>query len=139
MYGEHQHNSDPKGRVSVPSKLRNALGETFMLSKGLDNCLNMYPMDEWKVIEDKAKALPDSAVDLRRFIFGGAEEVTMDKQGRILIPPSLRKYAKLEEPGSITVVGVLTKAEMWNSKLYEERNASLTNDYIKTMMRQYEF
>src|SRR5699024_11958018 len=86
--GEYQHNIDIKGRMIVPAKFREGLGDSFVLTRGLDNCLFVYPMDEWKVLEGKLKQLPLTKKDARqftRFFFSGAVECEIDKQGRINI------------------------------------------------------
>src|SRR5690554_131721 len=98
--GQFQHSLDPKGRVIIPSKFRDQLGESFVLTKGLDHCLFVYPKEEWNVLEQKLKSLPFTQKDVRafiRFFFSGAVETEMDKQGRILIPPQLREHARIEK------------------------------------------
>ena len=93
FYGEFQHTVDPKGRVIVPSAFREELGEKFIVTKGLDECLFVYSKTEWSNLEAKLKTLPFSNKDARafvRFFFSGATECEVDKQGRILIPQNLR-------------------------------------------------
>jgi len=93
FYGEYQHSVDAKGRVIIPSKFREGLGEKFILTKGLDNCLFAYSLEEWSNLEAKLRSLPFTDKDVRafvRFFFAGAAEVEVDKQGRILIPQNLR-------------------------------------------------
>jgi len=100
FYGEYQHSVDAKGRVIIPSKFREGLGEKFILTKGLDNCLFAYSLEEWSNLEAKLRSLPFTDKDVRafvRFFFAGAAEVEVDKQGRILIPQNLREYAGLEK------------------------------------------
>lgn len=94
--GEFQHNIDQKGRIIIPSKFREGLGDRFVITRGLDQCLFAYPMEEWKRLEEKLKKLPLTKKDARaftRFFFSGAVECEFDKQGRINIPQTLRKYA----------------------------------------------
>ena len=94
LLGEYKHNVDAKGRVSVPSKFRGDLGQSFVVTKGLDNCLYLYSKDEWKKFEDKLKNLPITSQEARsfvRFFFAGASECEADKQGRINIPQNLRE------------------------------------------------
>lgn len=120
FYGEYQHSVDQKGRVIVPSKFREGLGESFIVTKGLDNCLFAYSSDEWTNLENKLKALPFTDKDVRafvRFFFAGATECEVDKQGRILIPQNLREYAKLEK--DIYVIGVSTRVEIWDKSSWE--------------------
>ncbi|MGP4068210.1 MULTISPECIES: division/cell wall cluster transcriptional repressor MraZ [unclassified Halobacillus] len=118
--GEFQHNIDTKGRIIVPSKFREDLGETFVLTRGLDQCLFAYPMNEWKLLEEKLKKLPLTKKDARaftRFFFSGAVECEVDKQGRINIPPPLRKYASLEK--ECVVIGVSNRIEFWSHEHWE--------------------
>lgn len=113
--GEYQHSIDAKGRLAVPAKFREALGEKFIATKGLDNCLFVYPMEEWKVMEQKLKALPFTKADARafvRFFFSGAIECELDKQGRILLPANLRDYGQLDK--DVVVIGVSTRVEIWS-------------------------
>ncbi len=112
--GEFQHNIDTKGRLIVPSKFREGLGESFVLTRGIDHCLFAYPMDEWKILEEKLKKLPVTKKDARaftRFFFSGAVECEIDKQGRINVPSPLRKYANLEK--ECIVIGVSNRIELW--------------------------
>ncbi|MGE7664089.1 division/cell wall cluster transcriptional repressor MraZ [Ureibacillus composti] len=118
--GEYQHSVDSKGRLIVPSKFREQLGNTFVITRGLDNCLFGYPMDEWRKLEEKLKELPMTKKDARafaRFFFSGATEVEIDKQGRINIPSTLSTYAKLEK--ECVVVGVSSKIEIWAKDAWE--------------------
>lgn len=116
FYGEYQHSVDPKGRVIMPAKFREELGEKFIITKGLDNCLFVYSMPEWSNLEAKLKALPLANKDARafvRFFFAGASECEVDKQGRILISQNLREYASLDR--EIYIIGVSTRVEIWNA------------------------
>ncbi|KGR73799.1 division/cell wall cluster transcriptional repressor MraZ [Ureibacillus sinduriensis] len=118
--GEYQHSVDAKGRLIIPSKFREDLGNTFVITRGLDNCLFGYPMDEWRKLEEKLKELPMTKKDARafaRFFFSGATEVEIDKQGRINIPSTLTTYAKLEK--ECVVVGVSSKIEIWAKESWE--------------------
>lgn len=126
--GEYQHAIDSKNRMIIPSKFREELGEKFVLTKGLDGCLYVYPMSEWKVLEEKLKKLPLTNKDARafvRFFFSGANEVDVDKQGRALIPQNLLEYAKIEK--DIVSIGVLTRIEIWSKITWEEYNDSNVN------------
>lgn len=120
FYGEYQHSVDAKGRVIIPSKFRDGLGEKFIVTKGLDNCLFAYSTEEWSNLEAKLKALPFTDKDVRafvRFFFAGAAECEVDKQGRILLPQNLREYAGLEK--DIYVIGVSTRVEIWDKTKWE--------------------
>ncbi|MFS1513480.1 division/cell wall cluster transcriptional repressor MraZ [Chengkuizengella sp. SCS-71B] len=118
--GEYQHNIDEKGRVIVPSKFRDALGPTFIITRGLDQCLFIYPSEEWAVLEKKLKALPLMKSDARaftRFFFSGATECELDKQGRVNIPNNLKSHAKLEKESIF--IGVSNRIEIWNKEVWE--------------------
>lgn len=137
FYGEYQHTIDPKGRVIIPSKFREGLGEKFILTKGLDNCLFAYSSDEWSNLEAKLKTLPLSSRDARafvRFFFSGATECEVDKQGRILIPQNLRGYALLEK--DIYIIGVSTRVEVWDKAGWEDYSSddNLSADKIAEKM-----
>ncbi|WP_345238778.1 division/cell wall cluster transcriptional repressor MraZ [Pontibacillus salipaludis] len=118
--GEYQHNIDTKGRIIVPSKFRENLGEKFVITRGLDKCVFAYPLSEWTVIEEKLKKLPLTKKDARaftRFFFSGAVECEVDKQGRINIPSPLRTYAALEK--ECIVIGVSNRVEFWAKEDWE--------------------
>lgn len=128
--GEYQHTVDPKGRLIVPAKFRDGLGEKFVATKGLDNCLFVYPMDEWKLLEQKLKSLPFTRADARsfvRFFFSGATECEVDKQGRILIPANLREYAKLDK--EVVLLGVSSRVEIWSKHLWENYSQQAEESY----------
>ncbi len=119
--GEYQHTIDTKGRMIIPAKFRDGLGEQFVLTRGLDQCLFGYPMSEWKLIEEKLKALPLTKKDARaftRFFFSGAVECDLDKQGRINIAANLLQYAKLEK--ECVVIGVSNRIELWSKSIWEQ-------------------
>ena len=127
LIGEYRHSLDPKGRVNFPAKLREDLGDSFIICKGLDNCLYVYRMSEWDKLVEKTSALPSSkARTIQRFFFASAVCCEPDKQGRVLIPQTLRDYAGLT--GEIAVSGVSTRAEIWDSARWDEANAALTSE-----------
>lgn len=118
--GEYHHTIDAKGRIILPAKFREALGEQFVATKGLDNCLFVYTQAEWVIIENKLKQLPFTKADARafvRFFFAGAAECEADKQGRVLIANNLREYAKLDK--DIVIVGVSNRIEIWSREVWE--------------------
>lgn len=118
--GEYQHTVDEKGRLIMPAKYRETLGEQFMITKGLDNCLFVYSQSEWKTLEEKLKNLPFTNRDARafaRFFFSGAMECETDKQGRILISGNLREYAKITK--DVNIIGVGTRIEIWSKEIWE--------------------
>jgi MraZ protein len=119
--GEYHHSIDNKGRMIIPSKFREDLGEMFVITRGLDACLFGYPITEWKLIEEKLKGLPLTKKDARaftRFFFSGATESELDKQGRINIPAPLLQYAKLEK--ECVIIGVSNRIEIWSEQLWED-------------------
>lgn len=112
--GEYQHSVDTKGRLIIPSKFRDYLVDGFVITRGLDNCLFGYTMDEWRKLEEKLTSLPMTKKDTRafaRFFFSGAAEVEIDKQGRINIPSHLLDYAKLSK--ECVIIGVSSRIEIW--------------------------
>ena len=136
--GEYQHSIDVKGRMIVPAKFRELLGETFVLTRGLDQCIFGYPMDEWRKLEQKLKDLPMTKKDARsfaRFFFSGATEVELDKQGRINIPSTLIHHAKLEK--ECIVLGVSSKIEIWAKDAWEayfEESSESFNDIAENLI-----
>ncbi|SEN08376.1 division/cell wall cluster transcriptional repressor MraZ [Lihuaxuella thermophila] len=119
--GEYRHTIDGKGRIIIPAKFREGLGDSFVVTRGLDQCLFAYPRSEWTQLEQKLKALPFTKADARkftRFFFSGACEVELDKQGRILLPPNLRDFAKLKK--DCVIIGVSTRVEIWSKDLWED-------------------
>jgi len=124
--GEHKHALDPKGRIIIPAKFRSALGDRFVVTKGLDKCLFVYPLDEWQALAARLSSLPLTDKDVRmfiRFFFAGAFECEIDKQGRALIPPNLREYAKLDK--DIVITGALTRIEVWSNEAWDDHSASI--------------
>ncbi len=118
--GEYHHSLDIKGRLIVPAKFRELLGESFVLTRGLDQCLYGYPMDEWKLIEEQLKPGPLSKKETRaaaRFFFSGAAECGFDKQGRINIPAPLMEYSGLLK--DCVTIGVSSRIEIWSKEKWE--------------------
>lgn len=125
LTGEFNHSIDSKGRLIIPSKLRDSLGEHFVITKGMDGCLFLYPENEWEAFEEKLRTLPltnKKARDFKRFFLGSAVDGEIDKQGRVLISSSLRTYAGLEK--EVVLAGVLDKVEIWSKEAWDAR----TND-----------
>jgi len=128
--GEYQHVLDSKGRVIMPSKFREGLGERFVVTKGLDHCLFVYPQNEWQEFERKLRTLPLTSKDARaftRFFFAGATECELDKQGRILIPANLREYAELVK--ELVIIGVANRVEIWSKERWDEYNDEANLDH----------
>lgn len=119
--GEFEHTIDEKARLIMPAKFREGLGERFVVTKGLDSCLFVYPLNEWANLEAKLKALPLTNTNARafvRFMFSGATDSELDKQGRVLLPPNLREHAKLER--DVVVIGVSNRVEIWSKAVWEK-------------------
>ncbi len=115
LIGEYAHSIDAKGRLIMPAKLKEDIGEKFVITKGLDGCLFVYSQKEWKNFEEKLRAFPLTNKDARalmRFFLAGAMECEIDKQGRFLITSNLREFAGLEK--EVIIVGVLNKIEIWS-------------------------
>lgn len=124
--GEYQHTLDSKGRLILPAKIRDGLGDTFIATRGLDNCIFIYTQEEWSLFEAKLKQLPLVKPEARafvRYMFSGAAELEADKQGRILLPANLREYAKLEK--DVVVMGVSSRVEIWSRENWQEYNARM--------------
>ena len=115
LIGEYEHSLDAKGRLIMPAKLREDMGEKFIITKGLDGCLFGFSQTEWSNFEEKLKTLPltnKNARDFVRFFLSGAIECEIDKQGRFLIASNLREYANMEK--DVVIIGVGTRLEIWN-------------------------
>lgn len=129
---------DQKNRIIIPSKLREGLGESFIMTKGLDSCLYIYPKAEWEVFEKKLKALPMTDKNVRafvRFFFSGANEMEPDKMGRVLIPQSLLAYAGIE--GEVVSVGMMDRVEVWSKEKWIAYNESdMDMDAIAAKMNE---
>lgn len=135
--GEYNHNVDAKGRMIVPSKFREQLGDEFVVTKGLDGCLFVYPNEEWQSIEEKFRDVPLTSKDARkfsRFFFAGATTCEVDKQGRILLPAVLREYAGLEK--EVVSVGVLKRIEIWDKDRWQTANTYDDMDEIAEHMAE---
>lgn len=137
--GEYQHTVDNKGRVIMPSKFREELGPDFIMTKGLDNCLFVYPEKEWNIFENKLRTLPLTNRDARafvRFFFAGATECKLDKQGRVLVPGSLRDHARLSKDS--VIIGVGARIELWSKEEWQTYNddENLSYDNIAEKMAE---
>lgn len=135
--GEYAHSVDAKGRMIVPSKFREVLGEKFVVTKGLDNCLFVYSCEEWNAFCEKLKGLPVTNANARafvRFFLSGALECEVDKQGRILLPQNLRTYGEIVK--DVSVIGAGTRVEIWDSEKWASYNSSenLNPDEIASNM-----
>lgn len=135
LTGEYLHTIDAKSRVFVPAKLREGLGETFVLSRSVDGCLSLYHLDEWQRFSDKLSELPTSQTKaIKRFLFTFASEVTPDAHGRITIPQSLREYASLDKDAAF--LGVGDHAELWAAERWETMKSGDDAAEIEAQMKE---
>ena len=126
LMGQYEHSIDPKNRINFPAKFREQLGENFILTVGLDECIAVYSAEEWDKLEQKINQLPMSrGRSVKRYFFSNAVTVEPDKQGRILLPAELRAYAGLEK--DVTIIGNRNHAEIWATEAWNERRAAVTN------------
>ncbi len=115
--GEYHHTIDEKGRIIIPAKFREMLGEKFIVTRGIENCLFVYPNDEWQKIVTKLEALPFTKRDARqfvRFFLSGATIAEFDKQGRVNLTSPLIDYAKLQK--DCVVIGTGSRLEIWSKE-----------------------
>jgi MraZ protein len=118
---------DVKGRIALPSKFREGLNENFIITRGLDKCILVYPIAQWEIIEEKASKLPITDKDARRFLryfIGSASEAEPDSQGRFIIPPNLREHASLKK--EVVSLGLTNRIEIWSKETWSEYSS--TND-----------
>ena len=135
LIGEYEHSLDVKGRLIMPAKLRQDIGEKFIVTKGLDGCLFAFSQKEWENFEAKLKTLPLSDKNARnfvRFFLAGATECEIDKQGRFLIPSNLREAGKLEKEA--VIIGVGTRLEIWNKDIWNSKDEEISADEIAENM-----
>ena len=138
--GEYNHSIDAKGRITVPSKFRELLGEQFVVTKGLDGCLWVFPTEEWDDFTGKLRSLPVANKDARKFVrhfISGAMDAELDKQGRILLPQTLRDFAELDK--DVAMVGTGARIEIWDSKKWEKSSTYANMDDIAEHMGEWGF
>lgn len=122
FYGANYNTLDAKGRLIIPKQFREQLGESFMMTKGLDGCLYVFPMSEWNSFEEKLAALPLTNKNARavvRHFAAGATLCEMDKQGRILVPEVLRDFSHLQR--DVVVEGSMKRIEIWSKEQYDRQ------------------
>lgn len=126
FYGQYDHSLDRKGRIIIPSKLRQVLvesfSEKFMATRGLEKCVFLFPIEQWRNLEEKTKTLPfmtgSNARAFTRLLFSGAVECSIDKQGSILLPQNLREYAEIRK--DLVITGVSDHIEIWSGEKWVE-------------------
>ncbi len=119
--GEYSYSIDEKKRLAIPAKFRQALGKKAVLTRGLDNCLVIYPLKEWQKLAQKLESLPAGQVDARGFIrimLSGAVDIVLDKLGRVLVSDSLKKYAFLKK--NVIIIGLSNRIEIWEERRWQE-------------------
>ena len=140
--GEYNHTIDAKGRLIVPAKFREQLGESFVITKGLDGCLFVYSQEAWANVEksftsQNGETTAGYARKFMRFFFAGACECEVDKQGRILIPANLREYAGIDK--DVVSAGVLNRVEIWSKDRWQENCVFDDMDEIAEHMAELGF
>ncbi|MBI5560423.1 MAG: division/cell wall cluster transcriptional repressor MraZ [Deltaproteobacteria bacterium] len=134
--GRFEHTIDAKGRVSIPSKFRDVLGEEFRLVvTTYDSCLIAYPHEEWVILEERIAGLSEFKKDTRmflRFFYSSASDCPIDKLGRVLIPQSLREYARLEK--DVVMIGAFKQFEIWSKALWDAREGAASKEDISNML-----
>jgi MraZ protein len=120
--GEYTHTLDEKGRITLPSKLRENLDQRVVVTRGLDGCLFVFPYEDWKrfteILGERLPFTNGSARSFSRFFFSGAVDINVDRQGRILVPPYLRQYANLDS--EVIVIGANTRLELWDPERWRQ-------------------
>lgn len=123
--GEYQHSIDEKGRLALPTKFRSSLAKGSVVTRGLDNCLFLYTNTEWKILAEKLAKLPISQANTRAFarlMLAGAMDCSLDRQGRIVLPDYLRKYAHIKK--KVVVAGLYSRLEIWDAAVWETYKSS---------------
>lgn len=138
LLGEFNYNLDAKGRVFVPSKLRETLGDSFVLAKSMDRCIAVYSLEMWQRYVDKLAAIPEmKARSIRRFVFSTAVDATVDSQGRVVLSQALREYAGLEK--EVVIIGAGDHAEIWDSKVWQNYMGEANVDSMIDILTEYGF
>ncbi|KRL04676.1 division/cell wall cluster transcriptional repressor MraZ [Liquorilactobacillus oeni] len=138
--GEYRHTIDEKGRLIIPAKFRESLGEKFVITRGMDGCLFGYPQSEWDKLEQKLQQLPLTKKDARafvRFFYSAATECEFDKQGRISIPRSLREHAALAK--KCVVVGVSNRFEVWAQQRWDDFSSEAEGNFDEIAENMIDF
>jgi MraZ protein len=131
LIGEFQHSLDEKGRLIIPAKFREDLGERFIVTRGFDQALFVYSLEQWEALKEKIENLsaasPDTQRAFERLFFSGAVEAELDKQGRVVIPQHLREHAKIDK--DVYVNGVSSKVEIWAKEVWEQYSQTVQQSY----------
>ncbi|HEX2953468.1 MAG TPA: division/cell wall cluster transcriptional repressor MraZ [Bacillota bacterium] len=128
--GQYQHTLDEKGRIIIPAKFRERLGDTFIMTQGFEQCLFIYPMSEWEILERQLMELPTTQKEERdflRLLGSSAVEIDTDKQGRVVIPAHLREYAQVHK--DVYTIGVFTKIELWSKESWQQYSERIKGSF----------
>ena len=139
LIGEYQHSLDAKGRLFIPAKFRDDLGDQFVIARGVGNCLFGMSLEEWNSFSQKLRSQPVTDVQVQKFVrvvFAGATDCEPDKQGRVVIPANLRDIAGLGK--DVVVIGVMSRIEIWSKEAWEAYNASANEDYDEMISKMAE-
>ena len=138
LMGAYDLTVDEKGRLNFPAKFRDKMGPAFVVTRWLDDCLVAFPESEWqRITELLAQKSMVKTRDIQRFLYSAAEEVTPDRQGRILLAPALRRHAKLQK--DVTVIGVGGYAEIWDVAAWRQKQQSLSSAEVEAAMAELDF
>ena len=137
LMGTYEHTMDAKGRMAFPTKLRERLGVSFIVTIGLDGCLYVYSNEEWEIFTEKLQTLTGSKAKAAKMLIINACTVEPDKQGRILVPQNLREYAGLDH--DVTVLGVINRAEIWDTAKFKAFSSEITNDMLSEALADLAF
>lgn len=138
LLGQYAYAIDAKGRLFLPARLREELTASVVLSKALDPCINVYSAESFQRFAERLEALPEIEMrDVRRFVFGAAQETTPDAQGRVLLLPALREWAALKK--DVIILGVGDHAEIWDKETYEAMSAARDTASMIRLLTEKEF
>jgi len=132
LVGEFHHTLDNKNRLTVPARFREELGERFIITRGIDNCLFVYPLAEWELLEQRLSQLPFTKANARAFtrlLFSGAVEAEMDRQGRVLVPLNLKQYALIDK--EVVIIGVSSRAEIWSLENWKQYQQQASDSFVE--------
>ncbi len=137
LMGSYPHTIDAKGRVIIPAKFREELGDVFYATKGTDESVTILSEKAWQEMGEKICSLPSAqSKDLKRFWFSSAAELRPDSQGRVLIPQVLRDYAHLEK--DVTIIGAGSRAEIWDTVRWNNYNSAISESQVLEVMNLYD-
>lgn len=131
LRGEYHYTLDDKGRVVLPPRFRKDLGEAVIVTRGMDDCVWVYPRRGWEQVEEKLRTLPIGRRGFLRFLLAGAHEVELDRQGRITLPEVLREHAGIANGKEVVVVGLIQRLEIWSEERWKQAVAKAQRDAPK--------